>query len=350
MGKSIGVGILGGTGYGAGELLRLLVAHPEVEVISVTSTSKVGAAVSSVHSHLTGFYDLKFSERLDLERLGKCKHSVVFAALPHGASASGIAELLQHAGAETLKLIDLSGDFRLQSATQRQKHYPEAVASPELRARFVYGLSEINRESIRAASYVANPGCLASACILAARPFAEGGYRGPIVFDAKTGTSGAGRSPSEAMHHPTRHSNSAAYKVLEHRHEPEILQGLGDIEGERIESTFVPHLLPTARGIFATAHLTLDREASTEELRELYRRFYQHSPFVRVRDGSPDLHDVLGSNFCDVSVFARGKQVVCMATLDNLVKGMAGQAIQNLNLMCGLPETSGLWAPALGPC
>ncbi len=350
MAKSIGVGILGGTGYGAGELLRLLVAHPTVEVVSLTTTSKVGASVASAHPHLAGFYDLPFSERLDLERLSSFEHAVVFAALPHGASASGIAELLKTPGAEKLKVIDLSGDFRLTNETQRQKHYPEAVAAPELRAQFVYGLSEINRDAIRNARYIANPGCLSSACILAARPFAEGGFRGSIVFDAKTGTSGAGRSPSEAMHHPTRHANSAAYKILEHRHEPEILQGLGDAAGERIETSFVPHLLPTARGILATAYLQLDRETSTSELRDLYRRYYQHSPFIRVREGSPDLHDVLSSNFCDVGVVARGKQIVCMATLDNLVKGMAGQAIQNLNLMCGLPETTGLWVPGLGPC
>lgn len=349
MKKQVGVAILGGTGFGAGELLRLLTRHEGAQVVSVVSASQAGEAVTKAHSHLLGFYDgLKMDGELRLEELAPFAHQVVFAALPHGKSAESIQALLARPGAERIRVVDLSGDNRLQNDETRRRFYPEA-AGVRFEVPFAYGLPETNRAAIAAARCVANPGCLASACALAVLPLTGQSFRGSIVFDAKTGTSGAGKTPQESMHHPTRHASVTAYKILEHRHEPEIREAIGDLDGSRIETTFVPHLLPISRGIYATAYLTLERERSTAELRSVYEQFYADAPFVRIRSQSPELSDVLGSNFCDVSVFARGRQVVAIAALDNLVKGMAGAAIQNMNLMTGQPETLGLWTPSFGP-
>ena len=346
----IGVGILGGSGYGAGELLRLLVHHPEVTVVSVTSSSQAGTPIAAAHPHLNGFYSLTFDAELALEKLSAFPQSVVFASLPHGTSATEISALVTRPEAKDVRLIDLSGDFRLLNEAVHHEHYPESPFLAELRAKFAYGLPELNRERIRTAQYVANPGCLASACALAVAPVVDRDFPGMVVFDAKTGTSGGGKSPQPVFHHPTRHSNFVAYKILQHRHEPEIRQALGDLSGTTLQTAFIPHLLPSSRGIFVTAYLTLPGSApSIQDLRARYEEFYAPSPFIRFRTASPELQHVLGSNFCDVAIFLRGNQFVAMTALDNLVKGMAGMAIQNLNLICGLPEMTGLQIPALGP-
>ncbi len=348
MPKTIGVAIIGGTGYGAGELLRLLVGHPAAEVVSVVSASSAGAGISSHHTFLAGFYDgLKFSSSLDFDSLSRFEHGVIFSALPHGKSAEALAEILRTQSFKGLKVIDLSGDFRLKDGEARARHYPESSEAQDVAPRFVYGLTELHRDRITAAACIANPGCLSSSCALAVLPITDAHFRGRIAFDAKTGSSGGGRSLAETMHHPFRHSNVNAYKVLEHRHEPEIREALGDSTGERIEISFVPHLLPISRGILATAHFELASPVTTAEILERYRAYYRGSPFVRVREQAPDLQGVIGSNFCDVSVVARGKQVIAFAAIDNLVKGMAGQAIQNMNLMTGLEETAGLWTPSI---
>ena len=348
MSKTIGAAIIGGTGYGAGELLRLLAVHSNVEVVSVVSASSAGTEISKHHTFLSGFYDgLKFTGELDPKALGKHENAVVFSALPHGKSAEAIAALLRNKTAEKVKVIDLSGDFRLKDAAARSRHYPESDAAQDIAGKFVYGLTEQNREKIVKADCIANPGCLSGSCALAVLPLVDENFKGRIAFDAKTGSSGGGRTLAETMHHPFRHSNVNPYKVLEHRHEPEIRETLGDAKGVRVEITFVPHVLPISRGILTSAYLTLNTATTTAELLERYRAFYKSSPFVRVKDGAPDLQGVVGSNFCDVSVAARGKEVVAFAALDNLVKGMAGQAIQNMNLMFGLEETAGLWTPSI---
>ena len=218
-----------------------------------------------------------------------------------------------------------------------------------VRSDFEYGLPELNRERIRGANRIANPGCLATAAILAAAPLADARFRGSLVIDAKTGSSGAGRTPKETTHHPTRHADFRAYKPLAHQHEPEILQALGDPLGQRIELSFVPQSMAVSRGIFATVHATLAEPMDEQTLVRRYEEFYAGSPFIRVTAGSPTLEDVVGSNFCDLGLAVRGRQVVAMSALDNLVKGMAGAAIQNMNLMCGLDETTGLWTPSLRP-
>lgn len=344
--KPIGISILGGTGYGAGELLRLLVHHPYAEVVQVTSASESGAPVAAVHTHLSREHSGRFTRELDLQLLASYEHKVIFAALPHGTSREMVSRLFHDPGLEDAVVIDLSGDFRLQDPLERERHYPGPV-DESIRSRFVYGLPEIDRDKLRGARAISNPGCLASACILALRPFVDLLDEGSaVVLDAKTGTSGAGRSATETTHHATRHGNLIAYKILEHRHEPEIRQGLGR---SGMTTMFVPHLLPIARGIFASVYGTLANDSTTAELTELLRRFYEPHPFIRVREGTPDLHAVLGSNYCDVSVTVRGRQIVAMSVLDNLVKGMAGQAIQNMNLACGFDESAGLRIAGMGP-
>ncbi len=354
MTDAINVAILGGAGYGAGELLRLLTAHPAARVVCVVSGSAPGRTVADVHPHLRAFYDLHLSTALEIDALRSGGGAVVlFAALPHGSSAAAIQsalDSLDRAGlADRARIIDLSGDLRLADHDLHRAHYPESPLAPDLRRRFVYGMPELARAQITAARCVANPGCLASAAILALAPLARAGLSGPVAIDANTGSSGSGRQLKDITHHPTRHADFRAYKALAHQHEPEVLAALGDPCGRRIAASFVAHSMDTARGIFVTAHATLAEPAETTALRKSYETFYADSPFVRVREDSPALQNVVGSNFCDVSVTCRGRQVVAMAALDNLVKGMAGTAIQNMNLMCGLPETTGLWQPALRP-
>lgn len=353
MTAAVHVGILGGSGYGAGELLRLLTQHPRATVVSVTSASSSGEPVERVHPHLRGFYALRMTKSLDLERLLAVDRAVVFSALPHGSSGSAItdllAELRRREADRRVRIVDLSGDFRLRDIRTHERYYPESPALPELRARFVYGLPERQRDDIRSATLVANPGCLASAAILAAAPLLADGFAGPVAVDAKTGSSGSGRALKETTHHPTRHADFRAYKPLAHQHEPEILQAWGDPPGDRIRISFVAQSMDAARGIYVTVHLTLPREGDTAALLRRYAEFYEECPFVRVGEESPALQNVVGSNFCDVSVACRGRQVVAMAALDNLVKGMAGTAIQNMNLMCGLAEETGLWVPGMRP-
>ncbi|MCB0322349.1 MAG: N-acetyl-gamma-glutamyl-phosphate reductase [Bdellovibrionales bacterium] len=349
MEKSIGVAIVGGTGYGAGELLRLLTAHPSAEVASVVSSSLAGEEITQAHPHLEGFYGGTFGAEFNVDDLAGYRHRVAFLCLPHGASGEAVKALFPVARSANVKLIDLSGDLRLSDAEQRQRNYPEAGVDAELQAHFVYGLPELFRSQIARADAIANPGCYPTACSLAVAPLMDCEITGSIAFDAKSGSSGAGRNLQAGFHHPERHANVNAYKVLSHRHEAEIRQALGDPSGSVLATTFVPHVIPVSRGIYATVHLELEQEMTTNELLLRYQEFYRESPFVRVRTDGVALENVVGSNFCDVSVWARGRQVVACAALDNLVKGMAGQAIQNMNSICGLPETTGLWQPALRP-
>lgn len=359
MTRTIHAAILGGTGYGAGELLRLFTQHPHVQVVSVTSTSQVGEPVASVHPHLAGFYDgLRLRAGIDVSRLLEGEHAVVFSSLPHGVSGPAIEALLgremqpaatQHGAADRLTIIDLSGDLRIRDQDVHARYYPQGPALPGLRGEFVYGLPELHRAAIANARRVANPGCLATAVILAAAPLIDAEFEGVVVADVKTGSSGSGRTLKETTHHPTRHADFRAYRALAHPHEGEILQAWGDPHSQRIRLSFVAQSMDVTRGIFACVHLTLSGPSRVEELRARYERFYAGCPFVRLRSESPTLQDVVGSNFCDIAVTCRGQQVLAMAALDNLVKGQSGAAVQTMNLVCGLPETTGLWMPALRP-
>jgi len=350
-GKSLAVGILGGTGYGAAELLRLLSSHRYAELISISSSSHPGENIRSCHPHLGDLYPLTFESELDIDALASHDRAVVFSALPHGVAAAEIQKL--YPKLEHIRLIDLSGDFRLEEPSLHDKHYPNSKRDESLRANFVYGLPEFNREDIRGAKLVANPGCFATVSSLSLLPLAKAGLINSAIIDAKTGTSGAGRKPSIVTHHPLQNSNLLAYKILSHRHEAEIAQLLEKAlpEGKSALSTaFVPHLLPISRGIFTTSYCTLVEERSEKELYELYETYYDGAPFVRLRKAEEgvQIRNVVASNFCDMSLSLRGRQVVVTAAIDNLLKGMAGQAIQNMNLVFDLPQEEGLGAQALG--
>jgi N-acetyl-gamma-glutamyl-phosphate reductase len=348
MKKSIGVVVYGGTGYGAGELLRLLSVHPHAEVAVVVSSSRAGSLVCDTHRFLGKISTLAFVGELDFSVFDGYETGVIVASLPHGASAKTISGLVPEADKRGLKIIDLSGDFRLHDALEHKKHYGEDAVSKELRTRFVYGLPELFRNELRQAQFVSNPGCLATACILAGLVLVKAGVVSSLVCDAKTGTSGAGRTPKSEFHHPECHGNTFAYKVLEHRHEPEIVQTLSDFAKKRMELCFVPHVVPVSRGIYATVYGRTETEISVELFKEAAETLYGEAPFVRLLSSPPRLVDVVGSNFADLSVSVRGQTVVAIVALDNLIKGMVGQAVQNMNLMCGIEETTGLWSSGPG--
>ena len=349
--KEIGVSIVGGTGYGAGELLRLFVGHPSVEVVSVVSSSHAGKRISENHPHLRGFYGQCFDDSLELKKLEEFPKKVIFFALPHGTSVAAIASVAEECSQKNISIIDLSGDFRLKDEKLHSEYYHASPFEGVLREKFVYGAPEIKKEALQRASFVSNPGCLATASILSLAPIAGHASFVPFVITAATGSSGSGKEPKATTHHPIRHANLVAYKPLSHQHEPEIVQTLSELAGKEINISFTPQSLPVSRGIFVSANAVLKEKIDRNELLETYRRFYRGAPFIRVLDEtSPELQNVIGSNFCDLCIHARGTNVVVLAALDNLVKGMAGQAIQNMNIICGLSETSGLWNPALRPC
>lgn len=349
MTKPFGVAIVGGSGYGAGETIRLLSLHPEIEVCGVVSRSHVGKPISSVHSHLAGISALSFEASVNLEALRSYRQSAIVLAMPSGLAVPALNELIERGLPDSTKIIDLSGDLRLHDESTHLAFYSEVPFSAQIRSQFVYGLTELGRHDIAKARFVTNPGCLATAAILALAPLTDGHLAKQVVVDAKTGTSGAGREPQASMHHPSRTGDFTAYKTLQHRHEPEILQALGKEFSESHSFMFVPHLIPTSRGIFVTAYGSLTKAISQDEATRRFTEFYKACPFVRMRSTPPRLVDVTGTNFCDLSVVVRGEQIVVMSAIDNLGKGMASQAIQNMNIMFGLPETSGLLLAALGP-
>ncbi len=349
MRKDFGVAIVGGSGYGAGELLRLLSGHPSIEVAAVVSRSHAGKPISSVHSHLERISPLLFTEALSEEWFAPYKRAAIVCSVPTGTAVPVIQDLLAHKLSSQLPIIDLSGDLRLTNAAIHSKHYPEVPFSPELRSQAVYGLPELGIEQIAKARLITNPGCLATAAIMALAPLRETDAAIHVAVDGKTGTSGAGREPQPAMHHPSRAHDCTAYKVLEHRHEPEILQALGPTFSAKESFMFVPHLLPVSRGCLVSCYIACRDESSAAALLERYRSFYSTARFVRLRERPSRLVDVVGTNFCDLHIVVRGKHVTISSALDNLGKGMAGQCIQNLNLLLGLPEEMGLMSPSLGP-
>ena len=344
--KKIGAIILGGSGYGVGELLRYLTFHPEVEVVSVTSASNIGEKIEELHPNLLGFYpDLVCEGSIEIGKLKKFEQGVVFSSLPHGTSSVELSKLIVQGLPANIHLIDLSGDLRLTDEKVHLKHYPDVEFNPTIREQFEYVVPELGLP--KKFTHISNPGCLSTAGALALAPLTKVKLTGAVYIDAKTGTSGAGRSPQASMHHPHRHGNFEAYKILSHRHEPEIRQATS-LKSE-IELAFVPHLLPVSRGILVTLFATLEiPDLSQAELEKHFKNFYSGKYFIRFRNQSPTLHDIVGTNFVDLSVNVRGSQVVIIAALDNLGKGMAGQAIQNMNLVCRLDQLSGLKLPSLG--
>jgi N-acetyl-gamma-glutamyl-phosphate reductase len=342
----IRVGIVGGTGYTGSELLRLLARHPEASLAAITSRSEAGKAVADLFPHLRGRLDLEFTEP-DSGRLAEC--DLVFFATPNGTAMKMVPELL---GRGT-RVIDLAADFRLVDPVVWEKWYGMPHACPDLLSEAVYGLPEINRESIRGARLIANPGCYPTAVTLGFLPLVEQGLIDPdwLVADVKSGVSGAGRKASVGLLMAEVGESFKAYSVVGHRHQPEISQNLSAVAGGDLRLTFVPHLLPMIRGIEATLYARLLEPG--RNLQPVFESRYGDEFFVDVMpSGShPDTRSVRGSNSCRISVtepLGEGV-VVVQSVIDNLVKGAAGQAVHNMNLMFGLEEAAALDNLALLP-
>jgi len=340
----IKIAIFGGSGYGGSELLRILLQHPHADIQFVTANEHAGKAASDVHKNLLGLTDLKLikaPEDLDSLKDIDC----AFFALPHG-QAMEVAPRLP----PTVKIIDLSGDFRLGDADAFAKHYGREQTAMNAQRDFVYGLTETNRERIRSATRIANPGCFATATLLGLAPLVANNLLScRVIVDAKTGSSGSGAKAAANTHHPQRSTSFYAYKPFTHQHVPEIEQELKSIGEWTNELVFMTHSLPVARGIFASIYCELKSEITAAEAREKFADFYRDSFFVRLVEGSPDINWVKTTNFCDIGFAARGRQLVVFTAIDNLVKGAAGQAVQNMNLMFGLDEKTGLMLIGTNP-
>jgi len=342
----IKVGIVGGTGYTGVELLRLLAGHSCARVQVITSRAEVGKQVSELFPSLRGHYDLAFSDPAEAA-LDQC--DLVFFATPNGI-AMGMARELLDAG---VRIIDLAADFRIRDLNEWQHWYGMQHASPELVAEAVYGLPEINRGQIREARLVANPGCYPTAAQLGLLPLIEQGIAGldDIIVDAKSGVTGAGRKASVGTLLAEASESMKAYAVSGHRHLPEIRQGLELAAGKPVGLTFVPHLTPMIRGIHATSYVNVVDKSI--DLQGLYESRYQDEPFVDVLAAGehPETRSVKGVNQCRIAVHRPqgGDRVVVLSVIDNLVKGAAGQAVQNMNIMMGVTESDGLSGVALAP-
>lgn len=337
------VAVVGASGYIGGELLRLLLGHPEVEVVQATSDSRAGEPIWMAHPNLRHLTRLRFTPHESLDAV-----DAVFVALPHGTTAVRIEELAECAGL----VIDLSSDFRLRDPEDYGRYYGREHPQPELLGDFIAGIPELHREALRSATRIAVPGCMANAAILALHPLAQANLLdGEVVVDARTGSSGGGTVPDPASHHPERSGAMRVYRPLGHRHEPEVSQVVG--VPVRMSATAVG----AVRGVQVVAHLKLDRPVEEGELQRLYARVYGDEPFVRVvaqRRGVhhlPEPRVTTGSNFCDVG-FARdgdGHRVVALGALDNLVKGGAGNAVQSFNIAANFEERTALEFAGLHP-
>jgi N-acetyl-gamma-glutamyl-phosphate reductase len=335
------VGIINVTGYAGVELARLLYQHPEVELVSVTGRSAAGQKLGEVFPHLA---DIKLTIR---DRLGDVE--LAFAAMPHKESAREVVPLFERG----VRVVDISADFRLKDASEYQRWYGSAHPAPNLLAKAAYGLPELHRAEIAQANIVANPGCYPTGAILALAPAVKAGIvENDIVIDSKSGLSGAGRTLTLTSHYAEANEDVSAYALEGHRHLPEITQELKLLEeGKTLAVTFVPHLVPMTRGILTTAYASPAGKNGTEAIRKLYRDFYKDEPFVRVADRPPHTKQTWGSNLCIVypTLDPRTGKLVVISAIDNLVKGAAGQAVQNMNIMLGLPETTGLEALSIYP-
>lgn len=339
MADTIRVGVVGGTGYTGVELLRLLALHPAVELKAVTSRGEAGTAVSDLFPNLRGYVDLAFSEP-DIDRLGDCE--LVFFATPNGVAMQTAPALLERG----VRIIDLAADFRLRDAAQWAKWYGCEHACAQLLEEAVYGLPEVNRSAIAGARLVANPGCYPTAVQLGFLPLLEAGCvdTGALIADCKSGVSGAGRGANVGTLLAEASESFKAYAVPGHRHLPEIRQGLSRVTGTSVGLTFVPHLTPMIRGIHATLYARLS-EAGVDP-QALFEQRYADEPFVDVlaAGSHPETRSVKGANDCRIAVHRApdGETLVVLSVIDNLVKGAAGQAIQNMNIMFGFAERTGL--------
>lgn len=341
---TISVVVVGASGYAGGDLFRLLVNHPDVRLVGAHDVKNVGSPVHKVHPNLRGIVDMVITNP-DYAEMGKSADAV-FVATPHGVAMKFVPKVLE-GGA---RVIDLSADYRFDDPKVFERYYTKHE-SPHLKA--IYGLPELYRPKIKNAKFIANPGCYPTAAILSLAPLVKENLIDleHIIIDAKSGTSGVGAAPSEVAHHPTCGASMRAYAATTHRHGPEINQELGKLAGKGVKANFTPHLIPIVRGILSTSHVFMRKSMSKEDLLELYRNFYRGEPFVRVLDELPQINFVVGSNYCDIGFEpdATTKRLVVVSTIDNLIKGASGQAIQNMNLMFGIDEVKGLEIPPLRP-
>ncbi len=333
--------VVGATGYAGAETVRILAGHPEVSLSALTSRQHAGKAFSSVYPALTGHVDL-VCEAYDPKRVADAA-DVVFTALPHKLPMELVPELL----ARGRKVVDLSADFRFRSAAAYERHY-QPHSARDLLDRAVYGLSEVYGDAVREADLVGNPGCYPTCILLPLIPLVKAGLvdRRGLVSDAKSGVSGAGRSPAVGTLYSEVTESFKAYKVTAHRHNPEIDEVLSRAAGEPVHLTFVPHLIPMSRGMLATTYAALSGGADEGKIRDCLSDAYADAPFVRLCDGDrlPETRHVRSTNYCDIGfrVDAAAGRLVLISAIDNLVKGAAGQAVQNMNLMMGCAETAGL--------
>jgi len=347
------VGVIGASGYVGGELLRLLVVHPDVELSVCTSRQNAGEYVHRRHPSLKGFINLTFSS-MELDKLVK-QCDLVFVSVPHG-NALNIVKDLYDTG---IKIIDLSADYRLKNADDYVKWYGWEHPFPDLLSKSVYGIPEMHRNEIKDAQLVSCPGCMAVTSILALKPLIENKLidTSHIIVDSKIGSSGAGSTDSSGTHHAMRYGVIRPYKPSKHRHTGEIEQELSILYGEKIKVSMSPHAVNLVRGILTTNHVFLNAPTSEIELWKVYRNSYKEEPFIRlIKDKKglykfPDPKFVVGSNFCDVGfdMDENTNRIVALSASDNLMKGAAGSAIQNMNLMCGYNESDGLRYTPLTP-
>ncbi|MFD0680822.1 MULTISPECIES: N-acetyl-gamma-glutamyl-phosphate reductase [unclassified Paenibacillus] len=342
MSTKLRAAIIGSTGYGGVELIRLLLSHPNVEITSVISSSSAGAPIADGYPHLNQIM-LDKLDGIDIDEI-KQKADVVFIAAPHGVAIE-LAPKLLDAG---LKVIDISGDFRLQSGEVYEKWYKHKAADPAYVEKAVYGLSEVFADEVRGSDFISNPGCFPTATLLGLVPLISNGWAdlSSIIIDSKTGVSGAGRGLNLSSHYSEVNENLSAYKVNKHQHTPEIEQVLSRVAGEEVVVTFTTHLVPMTRGILSTMYVNLKEKHTEDEILEMFKQYYEGRRFVRIRSKGkwPATKEVWGSNYCDigVSLDERTGRLTVISVIDNVVKGAAGQAVQNLNLMMGWDEGAGL--------
>ena len=338
--------ILGATGYAGVELVRLLTGHKDIQIMHLVSQTYVGKKLAQVYPNFTNVLDIEL-EGLDVDTIAK-DSDVVFTALPHGASKEIIPQLIE----KGLKVIDFSGDYRYKDKAVYEKWYGEPHSSPELLEKSVYGLCELHRDEIAKTNLVGNPGCYTTCSILALAPLLKKQLIDVknIIIDAKSGVTGAGRAVSLDLHFCECTENMKAYKIATHRHTSEIEQELSLVAGTEIILSFTPHLIPIKRGILATCYANLNGSYTAKEIIDMFKKYYKDEYFVRIYDeGSlPETNHVAGSNFVDIGIAVdeRLNRVVVVSCLDNIIKGAAGQAVQNLNIMFGLPENTGIDMPA----
>lgn len=326
------VAIIGASGYAGGELIRLLHYHSSAEVVCATSRKLAGTLLDHIHPHLKGFTNLKF-ENPDADSI---EADVAFLAVPHTAAMTYAGKLLS----KGIRVVDLSADYRLPKDIYEKVYgvtHTDYFSAP-------YGIPELHRKECMHAKFVANPGCFPTGATLAVAPLAK--YAHTVIFDSKTGVSGAGDNPSATTHYPNVADNVGPYKWTTHRHLAEMKQELLWLKS-KAKCYFTPHLVPVNRGILTTAHILLDKPMEQQEVEKIYQNYYKNEYFVRYQN--PSLAAVRGSNFCDLMVESEGLRVVAISAIDNLVKGASGQAIQNMNLMCGCEETDGLVGAGMLP-